>query len=193
MKNQTRPQLYAAFGHARYKRKCYYRRCYELSESDYDQNHRQTGGFVLRSKDNQRNLKRDVENFFEEVLNSPQKDFSIQHTHTVDKDHGSAVTRDYYSATNLDWMICKDGRTSLNSVGTAISAVICEEITMRECRCFVSSLTDGNVSAKATRSHWWDWSFTALMLWYDLSWGLQSYEKRPYSRELLLGTLLWIR
>lgn len=156
MKNRTRPQLYAAFGHARYKRKCYYRRCYELSESDYDQNHRQTGGFVLRSKDNQRNLKRDVENFFEEVLNSPQKDFSIQHTHTVDKDHGSAVTRDYYSATNLDWMICKDGRTSLNSVGTAISAVICEEITMRECRCFVSSLTDGNVSVKATRSHWGD-------------------------------------
>lgn len=131
--------------------------------------------------------------FFEEVLNSLQKDFSIQHTHTVDKDHGSAVTRDYYSATNLDCMICKDGRTSLNSVGTAISAVICEEITMRECRCFVSSLTDGNVSAKATRSHWGDWSFTALMLWYDLSWGLQSYEKRPYSRELLLGTLLWIR
>lgn len=193
MKNRTRPQLYAAFGHARYKRKCYYRRCYELSESDYDQNHRQMGGFVLRSKDNQRNLKRDVENFFEEVLNSPQKDFSIQHTHTVDKDHGSAVTRDYYSATNLDWMICKDGRTSLNSVGTAISAIICEEITMRECRYFVSSLTDGNVSAKATRSHWGDWSFTALMLWYDLSWGLQSYEKRPYSRELLLGTLLWMR
>ena len=149
--------------------------------------------FVLRSKDNQQNLKRDVEEFFEEVLNSPQKDSSILHTHTVDKDHGSAVTRDYYSATNLEWMICKDGRTSLNSVGTAISAVICEEITMRECRYFVSSLTDGNVSAKATRSHWGDWSFTALMLWYDLSWGLQSYEKRPYSRELLLGTLLWMR
>lgn len=156
MKNRTRPQLYAAFGHARYKRKCYYCRCYKLSESDYDQNHRQTGEFCSEIKRQPTESKRDVEEFFEEVLNSPQKDSSILHTHTVDKDHGSAVTRDYYSATNLEWMICKDGRTSLNSVDTAISSVICEEITMRECRYFVSSLTDGNVSAKATRSHWGD-------------------------------------
>lgn len=109
---------------------------------------------ILTISDNQPNLKKDVAEFFEDVLNDPQKLSDIQHIHTADKGHGRAETRDYYLATNLDWMLYKDGWTSLHSVGAVISTVTCGENTTKECRYFISSLTDGRLFAKAARSHW---------------------------------------
>ena len=110
--------------------------------------------YVLGLKDNQPNLKRDVEEFFEDVLNDPKESSGIQHVHTVDKGHGRMETRDYYFTTDLDWMLYKDGWTALNSVGTVVSTVVCGKNRTKECRYFISSLTDGKLFAKAVRSHW---------------------------------------
>lgn len=110
--------------------------------------------YVLGLKDNQANLKKDVDEFFQDVLRDPKAISGIQHVHTIDKGHGRSEIRDYFLATDLDWMLYNDGWSSLNSVGVVVSTVNCGENTTTEQRYYISSLKDGKMFAKAVRAHW---------------------------------------
>lgn len=110
--------------------------------------------YVLGLKENQPNLKRDVEEFFDDVFKNPKDAPDIQHIHTINKGHGRIEARDYYLATDLSWMLYGEGWSALNSVGAVVSTVTSGENTTKECRYYISSLTDGAVFAKAARAHW---------------------------------------
>lgn len=109
--------------------------------------------YVLGLKENQPNLKRDVEEFFDDILNIPDRT-GIQHIHTIDKGHGRTESRDYYLATDTSWMLYKEGWTALNSVGAVVSTVRNGKNVTKERRYYISSLTKGEEFAKAVRAHW---------------------------------------
>lgn len=109
--------------------------------------------YVLGLKENQPNLKRDVEEFFDDILNTPDRT-GIQHIHTIDKGHGRTELRDYYLETDTSWMLYREGWTALNSVGAVVSTVSDGENVTKERRYYISSLTDCESFAKAVRAHW---------------------------------------
>lgn len=109
--------------------------------------------YVLGLKENQPNLKKDVKEFFDDILNTSNH-AGIQHIHTNDKGHGRIELRDYYLATDTSWMLYKEGWTALNSVGAVISTVSNGENITKECRYYISSLVSGEAFAKAVRAHW---------------------------------------
>lgn len=118
----------------------------KLMEKDAD--------YVIGLKENQPNLKRDTEEFFDDILKNPTSFPEVQHLHTVDKGHGRMESRDYYLATNLDWMLYRDGWAALNSVGVVVSKIQTGESTTLERRYYISSLKEIRPFSTAVRAHW---------------------------------------
>ncbi len=110
--------------------------------------------YVIGLKDNQPSLRKEVSEYFDDALKSPQRFPELQHYRTMDKGHGRSEIRDYYFATQLDWMLYREGWSSLNGIGMVISKVTSGDNTTEERRYFISSLTSVQPFAKAARAHW---------------------------------------
>ncbi len=108
----------------------------------------QTGAdYVFGLKGNQSSLHDDVKLYFE-------TEKAKQKTVTHDKGHGRIETRNYYLETELDRLTQKPDWAGLKGVGMVKSRVWEKDVLREETRCFVTSLTDVKLFAKASRAHW---------------------------------------
>lgn len=110
--------------------------------------------YVIGLKDSRPNLCKEVSEYFDDALNNPQKFPELQHYRTMDKGHGRSEICDYYFATQLDWMLYREGWNSLNGIGMVFLKVTSGVNTTKERRYFISSLTSVKPFAKAARAHW---------------------------------------
>ncbi len=103
--------------------------------------------YVLGLKGNQGSLFEDVKLYFTETS-------GISSTVTQEKGHGRVETRAYYLETDIDWLWQRPEWSKLNGIGMVKSEVFEKGNVREEKRYFITSLTDVEQFAKATREHW---------------------------------------
>ena len=103
--------------------------------------------YVLGLKGNQETLHDDVRLYFDS-FNVKDK------TVTIEKDHGRGEIREYYLVTDIEWLWQKSEWVGLKAIGMVKSRVLRNGKLCEETRCFITSLTDVKVFAKAVRAHW---------------------------------------
>lgn len=103
--------------------------------------------YCLALKANQATLHEDVKLYFKDL---PAEQSVI----TKEKGHGRIETREYFLATDIDWMSQKQDWDKLNAIGSVKSTVFEKEEVRVETRYFITSLCDVNQFADAVRKHW---------------------------------------
>lgn len=104
--------------------------------------------YCIALKENQPNLFKDTEDYFNEFASESDK------TSTSEKGHGRVEIREYYLSTDIDWLEQRDDWAHLNALGMVRSKVIEGENDSNFTRYFITSLTDINEFAYAVRKHW---------------------------------------
>ena len=104
--------------------------------------------YVIGLKGNQETLRDDVELYFKEFASACEK------TETKEKGHGRIEKREYFLATDIDWLWQKPEWTNLNGIGMVKSTVAENEVVRKETRFFITSLTNVTDFAYAVRRHW---------------------------------------
>ena len=104
--------------------------------------------YCIALKENQPNLFKDTEDYFNEFASESDK------TITSEKGHGRIEIREYYLTTDIDWLEQRDDWTHLNALGMVRSKIIKGENVSNFTRYFITSLTDINEFAYAVRKHW---------------------------------------
>ena len=112
------------------------------------------GDYVVGLKRNQAILHRDTVDYFsaamEEKMNYPQ----VQYTRTMEKGHGRIEERNYYLVTDIEWLYQREAWRGLKGLGMVRSKVTIGEKVTEERRYYITSLTNVEQFAKATRAHW---------------------------------------
>ena len=120
----------------------------------------QKANYVLPLKDNQPNLRADVEAYLEHVRHEQFRDAQdsiIPHTtvQTRDNDHGRLETRTCWALECPDWVEGFQEWRGLRSIACIESQRKIDGVTTVEYRYFISSLPpQAKVIAHAVRSHW---------------------------------------
>jgi len=104
--------------------------------------------YVIGLKGNQETLHDDVELYFKELAQECEK------AETREKGHGRIEKREYFLATDIDWLWQKPEWTNLNGIGMVKSTVTENEVLRKETRFFITSLTNVDDFAYAVRKHW---------------------------------------
>lgn len=110
--------------------------------------------YVIGLKDNQPMLRKATEEYYDAFLKAPLLYPEVTKIETTDKGHGRIEVRTYYLTTKIDWLDVKHAWAGLRSLGMVRSKVTCNGKVTEDVRYYISSLTDINSFAKATRSHW---------------------------------------
>lgn len=106
--------------------------------------------YVIQVKENQPNLRRDIELFFQDPENGP-----FDFHETVDGEHGRVETRRYYLSSDIDWLPGKESWRGLESVATVVRERETDKGTSVEKSYYITSLApDASVVAKHVRGHW---------------------------------------
>ncbi len=116
--------------------------------------HENNCDYVICLKGNQETLHEDVKLFFETALKEPQF-YSFEKTKVMtEKGHGRIEKRQYFLATDIDWLENRAEWHRLNSIDMVKSIRIIDGVKSYENRYFISSLTDISEFSQAIRSHW---------------------------------------
>lgn len=110
--------------------------------------------YVIGLKDNQANLRADAQEYFTAALAERVLYPALQHQRTMDNDHGRIEVRDYYLTTDIDWLHGLTQWHKLHALGMVRSRVTKGDQVTTESRFFITSLTDVERFAHATRAHW---------------------------------------
>lgn len=105
--------------------------------------------YVLALKANHEILYKDVSLYFE------TEDIGAGCS-TAEKDHGRIEKREYFLETSIDWLFQRPDWANLKAIGmvkTTITNMKTNTIS-KECRYFITSLTDVAAFAHAVRNHW---------------------------------------
>lgn len=103
--------------------------------------------YVLGLKGNQTSLHDDTKLYFDNLQIAAG-------AVTKEKGHGRIETRAYYLETDIGWLPQRSEWSNLNAIGMVKSRVLEKGATREETRYFITSLTEVNAFAKATREHW---------------------------------------
>jgi predicted transposase YbfD/YdcC len=115
----------------------------------------QEADYVLSLKGNQGNLHKEVESFFEAVVNDHTYGFQISRHETVDGEHGRIETRKYWHVNAPEWLKEKADWPGLESLGMCEARREINEQASEEKRYYLSSLSvDAVRLAEAVRGHW---------------------------------------
>lgn len=106
------------------------------------------GDYCIALKENQHNLFKDTEDFFNEFAKECKK------TGTAEKGHGRIEKREYFLCTNIDWLQNREEWANLNAIGMVRSTVSEGDNESKFTRYFITSLTDINEFSYAVRKHW---------------------------------------
>ncbi len=104
--------------------------------------------YVIALKGNQPALIEDATLYFETFGST------VPMTHTLEKDHGRIENRAYYLATDLSWLPTRKEWPGLKSIGMVKTRRACQGRETTESRYYLTSLTDVERFAYASRKHW---------------------------------------
>ncbi len=111
--------------------------------------------YVLALKDNQKGLRKEVADTFEEVLGQAFDDCEQRHLRTVEKGHGRTEIRDYWIVDDMRSNGRKTEWPGLSCFGKVTSTRTVGEETSVETRYFITSLPRKvKAFAHAVRAHW---------------------------------------
>jgi predicted transposase YbfD/YdcC len=105
--------------------------------------------YVLALKSNHETLFKNVKLYFKEQVSVKKPHFK-----TENKSHGRVETREYFLATDINWLHKKNEWEGLKAVGAVVSKVERGEKTTTQTRYFLTSLTEVKDFAKSVRKHW---------------------------------------
>ena len=109
------------------------------------------GHFVLKVKDNQKNLHDDLKIYFEET----NKEEIKTHITEKEKNHGRIEQREYYLSNNVACIRSKKKWKSVNAIGMIrVYRQVGEKLTVEEQYYIMDDTIDINMFIKTTRSHW---------------------------------------
>lgn len=110
--------------------------------------------YAIGLKDNQPNLKRDVEDYFQSALREPLLFEKPQEIRTAEKGHGRYEVRKYYLSTDIAWLPQRSEWKNLRAIGMVRSRTQQNGLVSEDTRYYISSLTDVSAFSKAVRAHW---------------------------------------
>lgn len=112
--------------------------------------------YILKVKDNQKDLKDDIKTYFDITLNDKHSKNDVISLNTgFEKDHGRIEHREYFVSYNTDIILNKNKWTSVKSVGMVrVYREEYESISIEDHYYIMDTHIDINFFAKATRSHW---------------------------------------
>lgn len=118
-------------------------------------------------KANHKNLFNDVKDYFDEETKSEfvqqEKNAAktgqppYRYVRTIEKEHSSIVTREYYLETGIEWLYGRKEWAGIKSIGMVhktIKPINPKDPVKHEDRYYINSLTDVSVFARAVRCHW---------------------------------------
>jgi predicted transposase YbfD/YdcC len=122
------------------------------------------GDYVLAVKGNQKTLHNDIKDYFEDDVLAAKKVMSdrsntklTQYKMTIEKEHSSVVTREYFLETDIGWLYGKKDWKGLKSIGMEHKIIkhnnpkLADSIENRYYICSTVSIDD---FARAVRDHW---------------------------------------
>src|SRR5215213_10840310 len=116
---------------------------------------KQEADYVLSLKGNQGNLHKEVESFFEAVVNDHTYGFTISRHETLDGEHGRIENRKYWHVNAPEWLKQKAEWPGLESLGMCEATREMNEQASKEKRYYLSSLSvDAVRLEEAVRGHW---------------------------------------
>jgi predicted transposase YbfD/YdcC len=107
--------------------------------------------YLLAVKGNQGTLHEDIKLYFDdkEYLNN------CEYTHTIQKEHGGVIKREYWQTAGIDWLPQKAKWMGLKSIVMTQNTFTKGDLKTVETRYFISSLDeDIHTVARAVRGHW---------------------------------------
>lgn len=111
------------------------------------------GEYVLPTKNNQENLKSEIELYFKEGFDKTK----VLYKKELDKESSKIVTREYYLSPEVNWCVEIDKWSNIHGFGMihkTVENLITKEIT-EEKRYYISSFNDSiDLFKKAVRNHW---------------------------------------
>jgi predicted transposase YbfD/YdcC len=115
----------------------------------------QQADYVLALKGNHANIYKEVELFFDAVVNDHTYGFSISKHQTIDGEHGRIETRNYWHVNAPEHLVEKFDWPGLESLGMCQARREINEQVSEEKRYYLSSLSvDAVRLAEAIRGHW---------------------------------------
>ncbi len=104
--------------------------------------------YCIALKENQPMLYQDTVDYFQEFAADSHK------TSTSEKGHGRIETREYFLATDINWLEQRTEWANLRALGMVHSKVIEGENTSEYVRYYITSLKNVNEFADSVRKHW---------------------------------------
>jgi len=109
------------------------------------------GDYVIAVKENQPNLYRDIELYFEDKEHLDNSSYYK----TIEKAHSQGEKREYWQTEDISWFEGKEKWCGLASIGMTKNTLYREGHTVEECRYYISSLKDEvKEFARSVRGHW---------------------------------------
>jgi len=112
------------------------------------------GDYVLAVKDNQKQLAREVQGYYEAAQGEDFAWLEISNEETVDEGHGRVEHRSYFLSTDLSHLSVGERWTGLKAIGMVESECHSNGKMSRERRYYITSLDDMDLFHRAVRSHW---------------------------------------
>ena len=112
------------------------------------------GDYVFGLKDNQANLRRDTQEYYQAARKDPELYPEIQCNKTTEKGHGRIETREYYLSTQIEWLSSLNEWAGLKGLGMVRSTVTKNGEKTTDERYYITSLTSVEAFSKAVRAHW---------------------------------------
>ena len=110
--------------------------------------HAKKADYIIALKGNQPTLLEDASLYFEAFGST------LPMARTLEKDHGRIDNREYYLATDLSWLSEREEWPGLKSIGIVKNRRVCQGQETTEVRYYLTSLTDVERFAYASRKHW---------------------------------------
>ena len=111
--------------------------------------------YVLALKGNQRNLYKDVKDYFAEGEFRKEIEKRGEYKKTIEKAHGQIETREYYQTEDIGWLSQKKEWKGLKSIVMERKMIEKNGKKTEEYRYFISSLkSDIETVVRAVRGHW---------------------------------------
>ena len=90
------------------------------------------GHYVLKVKDNQKELKKNVKKYFDKQ-NNLYGNLEIEYKKTVEKDHGRSEIREYFLSTNISTITDKNKWKTVNAISyVRVQTMIGDEVTITD-------------------------------------------------------------
>lgn len=112
------------------------------------------GHYILKVKDNQKELKKDIKRYFEKQ-NNLYGNNEINYYKTIEKDHGRSEIREYFLSYNIETISNKEKWSTVKAIAyVKIETMTNEEVKTSENYYIIDHQIEINKLSESIRSHW---------------------------------------